>query len=120
VSPDKIKPQTESSRFWDAAVLITLRTSLLYVLGYAYWSAYYSYFGISREFFDLSLDQVVSTSTWSFGFIFLSFILILSADFEIFDKKFSEISFSLKQLQSLIIILPGLLIFLFYVNRYIG
>lgn len=66
-SDDKIKLQKDKTPFLDAAVILTLVTSALYILGWVYWISYFKFFGISRDFINIPFEQIIST-TWIIGF----------------------------------------------------
>ena len=78
MSSDKIMRNEDNLLIRDIAVLFTLGTSLMYLLGWTYWKSFFWYFGISQEFIDLSFEQIIST-TWRVGFtILFTFVFLVS------------------------------------------
>ncbi|HKE91316.1 MAG TPA: hypothetical protein VKB45_13355 [Gemmatimonadales bacterium] len=64
-------PPTEEKRprWLDAAVVITLVSIALYVLGWSYWAALLRRFGLSVDVVGLNFEQVLS-STWPLTVVF--------------------------------------------------
>lgn len=63
----------------DTAVLLTLGSGLLYILGWTYWSSFFQYFGVTIEFADIGFNQIVA-STWWLAFPFIMFLFELEPD----------------------------------------
>ncbi len=72
-SLDNLAQKTHAS--FDMAVFLTVASSILYILGWTYWTQYFKYFGIDPSFIDLSFHQLIAT-TWWFAY---SFALIIYA-----------------------------------------
>lgn len=53
----------ESKKYFDAAIIISIITSMLYIFGWTYWDSYYKYFGINHQLIDIDFYQIIS-STW--------------------------------------------------------
>lgn len=60
----------------DAAVILSIVTGGLFVVGWVHWWTYFKYFGIRSFQIDLSLHEVIVTTWWILLPLIISFILI--------------------------------------------
>src|SRR5882724_7460410 len=66
----------EGFRWFNAAIALTLASIALYVLGWFFWTAYLSRFGLSPRIVGFSFEQVL-TSTWSFSAMVVAVTILL-------------------------------------------
>lgn len=71
MNPNKMQPHKDEQEVsatrivaLDTAILLTLCSSLLYILGWTYWDSFFKYFGVSIEFADVNFNQIVATTWW--------------------------------------------------------
>lgn len=81
----------------DAAVILSIITGGLYVVGWAYWWTYFNYFGISSNQIDLSLQEVIVTTWWILLPLIIFFLLMeYLTDVENMDESKWYVSFIIK------------------------
>jgi hypothetical protein len=113
MSNDKINPQKDKTPFLDAAIIFTIVTSILYILGWVYWVSYYKFFGISSDFINIPFEQIVST-TWIIG-LGAIIALISLIGLYIFDINNTEdYSFELSNIITFLSFLGGVLAVIYY------
>jgi len=60
----------------DAAVILSIITGSLYVVGWSYWWTYFKYFGIRSNQINLSLYEVIVTTWWVLLPLILFYLLM--------------------------------------------
>ncbi len=78
----------KNNKYFDAAILISIITSMLYIFGWTYWDSYYKYFGINHQLVDIDFYQIIS-STWLY-FLAVIFLLHLLFGFEFIEANTIE------------------------------
>lgn len=103
---DRKNEDENNSHFWDAAVIITIGTSVMYLLGWTYWFNYFKYFGIGQEFIDFNFERIIST-TWMLGFSFI-FVIIILMGLDISNyNKFKDSYIKIKNIALILLIFLG-------------